>query len=88
MQFSLKYKKILRTQNTFSFAFSGGTTPIPIYQELSQQKISWENAAIFQTDERFINPENPESNQRLFQEYFVQNFPFFRERSIISKLRI
>ncbi len=70
-------QKDLPQFESFSFAFSGGTTPAPIYQELSQQKFSWENATIFQTDERFINPENPESNQRLIQENFVQNFPFF-----------
>jgi len=69
--------KNIPANSPFSFAFSGGTTPIPIYQKLSQEKLPWENSMIFQVDERFIGPENPESNQKLIQDNFVQYFPHF-----------
>lgn len=55
----------------FSLALSGGSTPVPIYQALAQQDLPWENAKIFQVDERFIAPDKPESNTLLILQNFV-----------------
>lgn len=45
-------------------AFSGGTTPLPLYSRLSQNPvIDWEKIEIFQTDERYVPANSPDSNQ-------------------------
>lgn len=45
-------------------AFSGGTTPLPLYSRLSQNPvIDWEKIEIFQTDERYVPANSLDSNQ-------------------------
>jgi 6-phosphogluconolactonase len=45
-------------------AFSGGKTPLPFYSRLSQNPvIDWEKIEIFQTDERYVPSNSPDSNQ-------------------------
>ena len=68
----LEIFKDLDFNKNFSLAFSGGSTPQPIYQLLASQDIPWENADVFQVDERYIAPDRPESNMKLILENFVE----------------
>lgn len=56
----------------FSCALSGGSTPVPIYQELNQKtnrdKIPWDKVYLFWSDERNVPPNHAESNYRLAME--------------------
>jgi 6-phosphogluconolactonase len=53
-------------------ALSGGTTPIPIYEELAATHFSWGNCTILEVDERFISAERSDSNQHLMSEHFLR----------------
>ncbi|MBI5415048.1 6-phosphogluconolactonase [Candidatus Peregrinibacteria bacterium] len=59
----------------FSLALSGGSTPIPVYEELAKQNIPWGNAHIFEVDERYILPEKPDSNALLIHNHFLNLLP-------------
>ncbi len=45
-------------------ALSGGKTPLPLYSRISLNPIlEWDKIEIYQTDERYVAPTDPESNQ-------------------------
>jgi 6-phosphogluconolactonase len=43
---------------------SGGTTPLPIYKELSKRPLEWQNVWVFLVDDRFVSPDESHSNLR------------------------
>jgi 6-phosphogluconolactonase len=50
-----------------TFAATGGTTPGPAYDRLSQRDLGWERVTVAPTDERFVDPRSQESNERLLR---------------------
>jgi 6-phosphogluconolactonase len=62
----------VNSQSFARLAVSGGNTPYPIYQALSQRNISWSQVDIIQVDERYVPLSHPESNWSEFQKSFVQ----------------
>ena len=50
-----------------TFAATGGTTPGPAYDRLSHRDLGWERITVALTDERFVDPRNEESNERLLR---------------------
>lgn len=50
---------------------SGGATPLPIYAELSNRALEWQNVFVFLVDERYVSPEHPDSNQRAIREVLL-----------------
>ena len=55
-----------------SLALSGGGTPGPAYQALSQLKLPWERVDIFFVDERFVPPDHADSNYRLVEDTLLR----------------
>lgn len=53
----------------FSVALSGGTTPLPLYQELTsshnKNKLPWDQIYLFWSDERSVHEAHKESNYRM-----------------------
>ena len=56
------------TRGWASFAGAGGSTPAPVYRELSSRALPWAKIGVTLVDDRFVDPASPESNQRLFSE--------------------
>jgi 6-phosphogluconolactonase len=55
-------------------ALSGGSTPIIIFQTLSEkykEKIHWDRIHLFWSDERCVPPDNSESNYGMTKEYLL-----------------
>jgi 6-phosphogluconolactonase len=50
-------------RNQFTLALSGGSTPKPLYESLSQQPLSWDKVHVFWGDERYVPPDHPDSNE-------------------------
>ena len=64
-----------------SIALSGGSTPGPIYQKISQHKgINWSRLHIFFTDERMVSHDDPESNYHLARETLLDRVPIPKEQ--------
>jgi len=48
-----------------SFIIPGGTTPAPAFKKLANSNLDWKNITIAQSDERWVEPVHPQSNQGL-----------------------
>lgn len=52
---------------------SGGSTPVPIYNALSEQDLDWANVDIALVDERWVEPDHSASNEKLIRETLLIN---------------
>ncbi|HZH44577.1 MAG TPA: 6-phosphogluconolactonase [Lysobacter sp.] len=52
---------------------SGGTTPAPVYAALSQVALHWSRVDVALVDERWLHPDDPDSNARLVREHLLQH---------------
>lgn len=50
-----------------AIAFSGGTTPRLMFDELASHQLPWPNIDVFQVDERVVTPESDDRNWRFLQ---------------------
>jgi 6-phosphogluconolactonase len=75
----------IKKQGYFTVALSGGSTPQPIYQALSEPDISdlvdWSHIHLFWGDERHVPHDHPDSNYRMVKEALL-------DRSAISDKNI
>jgi 6-phosphogluconolactonase len=66
----------LNTNNKFSIALSGGTTPVLLYQLLSTppfaNNINWKNILIFLVDERYVPHTCAESNFKMINDNLLR----------------
>jgi 6-phosphogluconolactonase len=56
-----------------SFAVSGGSTPVELFERLSLLDISWKDISITLVDERWVEPSDDDSNERLARTHLLQN---------------
>lgn len=57
----------LLTHDRASFCVPGGTTPGPIFDTLSAVHLDWARVTVLPSDERWVPPEDPRSNERLIR---------------------
>ncbi|MGB3626267.1 MAG: 6-phosphogluconolactonase [Henriciella sp.] len=62
----------LERRSKASLFCSGGSTPGPIYQALSDTELDWGNVTVGLADERWIGPEHAASNAALVQRTLLQ----------------
>lgn len=64
---------------TFSLALSGGSTPRGLYQLLAQEpfrsQMPWSHTYVLWVDERYVPPDDPDSNYRLARETLLDHVP-------------
>lgn len=63
--------------NPFLLALSGGSTPAPVYEELTKRVFPWESVSVFLADERCVPPDHPDANAKLIRESFSVPAQFF-----------
>ncbi|MGZ6016513.1 MAG: 6-phosphogluconolactonase [Phenylobacterium sp.] len=51
---------------------TGGSTPAPTYRRLAQAQIDWSRVDVTLSDERWVPPTSPDSNERLVRETLLQ----------------
>ncbi len=56
-----------------SMLLSGGTTPGPLYRALSETDIDWDKAWFSATDERWVEPDHKDSNEKLIRDNLLKN---------------
>lgn len=64
--------EIIRKRRKASLALAGGTTPGPLYEALSNAVLPWEKISITVTDERWVSPEDPASNEFLIRDLLMK----------------
>ena len=55
-----------------SLVASGGSTPIPVYERLRDWPMDWSRIDITLSDERWLEPSSPDSNQRMLHEHLLR----------------
>lgn len=56
-----------------SLAVSGGSTPVDLFKKLSTIDINWHNVDIALVDERWVDPNDTDSNENLVRTHLLQN---------------
>ena len=56
-----------------SMLLSGGTTPGPLYEKLSNTDLDWEKVWFSPTDERWVEPDHDDSNEKLIRDTLLKN---------------
>ncbi len=101
-QISEKLRLAIEARGQGTLAVSGGSTPIPLFEQLSSAEIDWSKVLVTLVDERWVNPDHPDSNAALVRKYLLQNnasaaefislkvaasTPFIGELSVANRLR-
>jgi 6-phosphogluconolactonase len=60
-------------KNAASFVVSGGSSPITIFQELSNSDLDWSKITITLVDDRAVDKNHDDSNEKLLNEYLLIN---------------
>ncbi|MEM7544252.1 MAG: 6-phosphogluconolactonase [Pseudomonadota bacterium] len=73
----------LAAEGTASLAVPGGTTPQPFLEELATARLDWSSVTVIATDERWVPPDDPRSNEALIREALIDAtgaafLPFWR----------
>lgn len=66
-----RIESAIAQQGQCTIALAGGGTPKPVYEQLAQQSLPWEKLHIFWGDERYVPPEDPDSNQKMAREAWL-----------------
>lgn len=63
----------IETHDHATVFVSGGSTPLPLYRQLSRHELSWEKVDIALVDERWVNPGQPGSNETAIVDSLLKN---------------
>jgi len=63
--------KTLASQDNFTIALSGGSTPKPLYEALSKESLPWSKIHVFWGDERYVPATDPDSNQLMARQAWL-----------------
>jgi 6-phosphogluconolactonase len=59
---------VLFHEEHITLGLPGGTTPGPLYDDLSGATLDWERVRVIPTDERLVPPDHERSNERMIRE--------------------
>lgn len=66
-------EQAIKAKGSASLAVSGGSTPKPLFGELSLKKIDWSKVTITLVDDRWLAPDHQDSNEKLVREHLMVN---------------
>lgn len=58
----------LSQHSSATLLLSGGSTPVPLYRSLCAAKLDWSRVHVALVDERWVETDNPASNERMLRE--------------------
>ena len=70
---SKKLTLSIKNNGIASLVMSGGSSPLKIFEELSNIDIHWAKVQVTLVDDRLVNVNNIYSNQKLIYDYFLFN---------------
>lgn len=68
-----RLREDIEARGRASLAVSGGGTPRLMFQRLSRCELDWSRVWITLVDERWVDPDSPDANERLVRENLLQN---------------
>ena len=72
-EITAQLQQTIDEKKSASIALAGGNTPKPFYQTLSEQPIHWQNVKVTLTDERWVDSDHEDSNERMLAQTLRQN---------------
>ena len=63
----------IKNKGSASFIASGGSSPVPIFKDLSASNLDWANIEVTLVDDRFVNKSHVDSNEKLLNENLLVN---------------
>jgi len=66
-------EQAISNQGEASIIVPGGTTPAPVFKELSSMSLDWKNITIVPSDERWIDVSHNQSNENLIRNSLLMN---------------
>lgn len=73
-EIALKLQSSIQQNQIAKLLVSGGKSPIPLFEKLSQKDISWKNVVIGLVDERFVDVQSELSNEKLVKDHLLKNY--------------
>lgn len=70
-----KIQTAIQTNDLCTIALAGGSTPKPLYEALAEKSLPWEKIHIFWGDERYVDADHPDSNQRMARQAWLDKVP-------------
>ncbi|MBD1937843.1 6-phosphogluconolactonase [Microcoleus sp. FACHB-68] len=70
-----KMQAAISERNRFTIALAGGGTPKPLYEAIAAQPLPWEKIHVFWGDERYVPPDDSDSNQRMARLAWLDKVP-------------
>ncbi|RYG34033.1 6-phosphogluconolactonase [bacterium] len=70
-----EYEKAIALKGEFVVGLSGGSTPKRMHALLVGLEIEWSLVTVVLGDERYVPPEDPQSNERMVRETLVDHVP-------------
>lgn len=68
-----RLRKSIQDQGQASLVLSGGRTPMGFFHQLSQQVLDWSKVTVTLADERWVNNDHNDSNEKLVKENLLIN---------------
>jgi 6-phosphogluconolactonase len=65
-------ESVVKKRRKITMALAGGTTPGPLYDALSNLPLPWDKVTVTLTDERWVHPEDPASNEWLVRDTLIR----------------
>ncbi|YBV98456.1 6-phosphogluconolactonase [Phyllobacteriaceae bacterium JZ32] len=72
-QIAARLAEAVRANGQAVLAVSGGTTPVKLFEALSQHDIDWASVTVTLVDERFVPPEDGRSNEQLVHTHLLKD---------------
>lgn len=63
----------IETEGHASLMVSGGSSPVRTFELLSGRPIDWASVTVGLVDERWVAPDDPDSNERLVRDHLLQD---------------
>ena len=63
----------IKNKGSASFIASGGSSPVPIFNDLSASNLDWANIEVTLVDDRSVNKSHVDSNEKLLNENLLVN---------------
>ena len=70
---SERLRESIKKQGHGSLVLSGGRTPMGFFHQLSQQVLDWSKVTVTLADERWVNADHNDSNEKLVKENLLIN---------------
>lgn len=66
-------QEAIRREGTASLVVPGGTTPVPIFEDLAKADLAWENVNVIPCDERWVPVDHADSNEGLVRRHLLKD---------------